>query len=444
MKVAVVGAGVVGVTTAYELAADGHEVTVFECRGSVAAEASFANAGLVAPGCITPWAAPRTLLRTLLDRDAPVRSSMSLAALAWLWRWSGAAGARSGRANRARMQRLAHFSRERLQRLTLDLKLDCERSDGCLVLLRSSAEQSRIEPGLAVLSQTGTRFETLGADQCRVVEPGLSAETALHAGIYLPDDGVGNCRQFAVLMRSEAQRLGVRFRFHTPVSKIVAGRKPQLVHMHQPPADSNQLSVLAADSVHHEAQDTQPMAARPVAEDFDAVIVCAALGSAPLLRPLGLTLPLQSVFGYSITAPLRRHDAHPDQGPRSAVLDERHQVAISRLGARVRVAGGAEIGGRPDRFHAGTIATLYKVLHDWFPAGAHVSQAQRWKGARAVLPDGPPLLGASGVSGVWLNLGHGDNGWALACGSARLLADALAGRTAVIDLEKLGVQRLKG
>jgi D-amino-acid dehydrogenase len=444
MKVAVVGAGVVGVTTAYELAADGHEVTVFERRGSVAAEASFANAGLVAPGCVTPWAAPSTLLRTLLDRDAPVRSSLNPATLAWLWRWSGAAGARSARANRARMQRLAQFSRERLQRLTLDLKLDCERSEGCLVLLRSPEELARIEPGLAALTHAGTRFETLRADQCRAVEPGLSAETTLHAGIYLPDDGAGNCRQFAVLMRGEAQRLGARFRFHTPVSKIVAGRKPQLVHMHQPPADSNQLSVLAADTVHHEAQDTQPMAARPIVEDFDAVVVCAALGSAPLLRPLGLKLPLQPVFGYSITAPLRRHDAHPDQGPRSAVLDERHQVTISRLGARVRVAGGTEIGGRPERFHTGTIATLYKVLHDWFPAGAHVSQAQRWKGARAVLPDGPPLLGASGIDGVWLNLGHGDNGWALACGSARLLADALAGRTAVIDLEKLGVQRLKG
>ena len=147
-------------------------------------------------------------------------------------------------------------------------------------------------------------------------------------------------------------------------------------------------------------------------------------------------------YGYSITAPLRQHEGHTDHGPRSALMDERYKVAISRLGARVRVAGSAEIGGRPDRNNPRALETLYRVLHDWFPGAVHLSQAQVWKGARPMLPDGPPVLGRSGLDGVWLNLGHGSSGWAMACGSARLLADAIAGRQPPISVDGLGVERL--
>ena len=171
------------------------------------------------------------------------------------------------------------------------------------------------------------------------------------------------------------------------------------------------------------------------------MVVCAALGASALLRPHGLKLPLQPVYGYSITAPLRQHHGHPDHGPRAALMDERYKIAISRIGNRVRVAGSAEIGGSADRINPASIETLYKVLHDWYPGAAHMSQVQRWKGARPMLPDGPPVLGESGLPGVWLNLGHGGSGWALACGSARVLADRIGGRPAAIDLARLGVDR---
>ena len=448
MKIAVIGAGVIGVTTAWELAADGHDVTVFERRGSVAAESSFANAGLVAPGYLTPWAAPgmsNDVFGQLLSRHAPVRLRASLSAveIAWIWRWWRACKLPARPANRLRMQRLAHFSRERLHRLTRDLKLDYERSDGCLVLLRTDSDELKVQPGLAALTALNTRFERLDATQCRAVEPGLSDETPLHAGIYLPDDEVGNCRQFTTLLRTHAQRIGVRFRFHTLVQTIVPGGAPQLVHMYRPPEDTTTLMNVASESAPNEAQDTQPMALHPVTEGFDAVVVCAAMASDALLRPHGLKLPMRAVFGYSITAPLRRHEGHPDIGPRSALVDERHKVAISRLGARVRVAGGAEIGGMQERNDPKALAALYKVLHDWFPGSARLGQAQVWKGARPTLPDGPPVLGASGVDGVWLNLGHGSNGWTLACGSARVLADAVAGRAPAIDTDGFGIKRLQ-
>jgi D-amino-acid dehydrogenase len=170
--------------------------------------------------------------------------------------------------------------------------------------------------------------------------------------------------------------------------------------------------------------------------------VCAALGARELLSPLRLRLPLAPVYGYSVTAPLRTFELYPDIGPRAAVMDERYKVAISRIGSRIRVAGGAELCGTLERHDAAALGTLYKVLDDWYPGSAQLGQVQAWKGARPMLPDGPPVIGASGRPGLWVNLGHGSSGWALACGCARIVADLIAGREAAIDIRGLGVERL--
>jgi D-amino-acid dehydrogenase len=173
------------------------------------------------------------------------------------------------------------------------------------------------------------------------------------------------------------------------------------------------------------------------------VVVCAGVQANAVLRGCGLRLPLAPVHGYSITAPLRHFEGQA-LGPRSAVMDEAYKVALSRLGQRVRVAGSAELGGSLTSMRPAAVATLYRVLDDWFPGAAQQRDVQVWKGARPMLPDGPPVLGASGADGVWLNLGHGSSGWALSCGSARVLADLVAGRDAGIDLAQLGLQRLRG
>ena len=148
------------------------------------------------------------------------------------------------------------------------------------------------------------------------------------------------------------------------------------------------------------------------------------------------------MYGYSITAPL----LEALNAPRSALMDERYKVAISRLGNRVRVAGSAEIGGSLARMGQAPIKTLYKVLQDWFPGAAQLASTngsvQVWKGARPMLPDGPPLIGNSGLPGLWFNLGHGSSGWGLSCGSARALADLMAGRSADIDMEGFNLSRL--
>jgi D-amino-acid dehydrogenase len=423
MRVAVIGAGIIGVTTAYELAADGHEVTVFERRSSVAEETSFANAGVIAPGYVTPWAAPgmpAKVMRYLLSRHAPVRLARPVAAgqLGWMWRWWRACQPATFQANRLRMHRLACFNQQRLAGLTRDLKLDYEQRSGYMVLLRDAQDLALARGSLKLLAELGVSFHLIDAAKARTLEPALNPEAGLHAAVHLPLDGVGNCRQFAHLLRTEGQRLGVDFRFQREVVDLGSGPRPVIRHRR---IDSDEAAI-----EHH----------------FDAAVVCAAHGAPALLKPLGCRIPMAPVYGYSITAPLRQLEGQPEPGPKSAVMDERFKVAISRLGQRVRVAGSAELGGRLDRINAPAIHTLYKVLDDWFPGCAQIGQVQQWKGARPMLPDGPPVLGASGAPGIWLNLGHGSSGWALSCGSARLLADLVSGRPPSIDTEGLGLERL--
>ena len=447
MRVAVIGAGVIGVTTAYELGADGHQVTVFERRGSVAAECSFANAGLVAPGYVAPWSAPGMAGKVIvhaLRAHAPVRVGGHLdgAGLAWLWRWWRACRPAVYRANRARMHRLAHFSRDRLREITQRLHLDYERAEGFLVLLRSARDLAMAEPGIRALAELGAAPQVLDAAACRAIEPGLNPQTPLHAGLYSKDDLVGNCREFTHLMRKEAVRAGVRFLFNAQVERIAGGETPRLAVIRTPidPHDRNGLRSIGGAPDWPVTQPPEMLDAEPT---FDAIVVCAAVDSRVLLRPLGVRLPLLPVYGYSVTAPLRHDERHLHLEPRAALMDERYKVAISRLGNRVRAAGSAEIGCSPRNSGDAAFRTLDKVLDDWFPGVTQRSAAQRWRGARPMLPDGPPVLGASGVAGVWLNVGHGGSGWALACGSARLVADAVAGRKTPIEIDGLGVDRLR-
>ncbi len=415
MKIAVVGAGIIGITTAWELATDGHEVTVFERCGAAAEEGSFANAGVLAPGAVGPWAAPgmsAKVLQHLLSAHAPVRLGLPVTAadLSWIWRWWRACKPETYAANRARLQRLAFYSRARLHQITATLQLEYDRSDGYVVLLRSEKDSKLMQPGLAVLRDAGVAFNEIDEAGTREVEPALNPDTHFFGAIHLPQDEVGNCRQFALLLKDEARRAGVKFEFNTTVAGV-EGAQGALVFI----------------------------ANEPVPRVFGAVVVCAGMASAALLKPLGLHIPLAAVHGYSVSANIRE----PLNAPRSAVMDERYKVAISRLGNRVRVAGSAEIGGHPSAKRKSSLQTLYKVLHDWFPgAGLMSSGVQEWKGARPMLPDGPPVIGASGLPGIWLNLGHGSSGWALSCGSARALADLVAGRSPEVDLEGLGVGRL--
>jgi D-amino-acid dehydrogenase len=306
-----------------------------------------------------------------------------------------------------------------MDELTTSLKLEFEQAQGYLVLLRTPREQARAQKSLAHLVELGISHEMIDATRCRELEPALSTDTPLQGAIRLAQDGVGNCRQFAHLLKAQAQSFGAGFRFGTEVLAITGGLRPQVASRPVESADG------------------------PTTEAFDAVVVCGGHESTRLLNPLGLRLPLLPVYGHSLTAQVRHLENGMDLGPRSGVMDERYKVTVTRLGQRVRVAGGAEIGGRPDRLDTAALATLYKVLKDWFPGAAELARVQQWKGARPMLPDGPPVIGPSPTQGVWLNLGHGSSGWALSCGSARVLADQIAGRAAALDLSAFSLDRLR-
>jgi D-amino-acid dehydrogenase len=411
MKIAIIGAGIVGVTTAYELACDGHQVTVFEQRGAAAEEASFANAGVIAPGYVTPWATPGMpwkVTKQLLAQHAAVRVALPLSGndIAWMWRFWRACKLDTYLAHRAALQKLAFYSRQRLHALTEKHQLDYDRADGYTVLLRSAKDAALMQPSLQVLRDDGVPFSELDEAAVRLLEPALNPDTHFHGAVHLPQDEVGNCRQFALMLKDIARSMGVDFQFNTTVAHINI-------------AQAATVTIAPSNSP-----------AAPVQVMFDALVLCAGTASTQLCKPLGRYLPIASIYGYSVSA----HVREPLNAPRSGLMDEHYKVAISRLGQRIRVAGSAEIGGRPGSKSASALRTLYKVLHDWFPgAGIMTHGVQEWKGARPMLPNRPPLVGASGIPGLWFNTGHGSSGWALSCGSAKLLADLMAGRAGELD-----------
>lgn len=411
------GAGIAGVTTAWELATDGHAVTVFERHGAVAEEASFAHAGLLAQAALLPWLSPG-MTPQALRRLAGLKAAWPLSwrELGWWLAWRRAQQPAALLARRAVLQPLAALSRDRLGALCAQLHLRVEGSSGVLALFRSSKEFAEAQAALPALNEAGLRAQALTPEAARQVEPGLCAVTELAGAVHLPDDGVVNCRQFALLMKKEAEALGVRFDFDSNVAPL-DGAQPATL----------QVSIDGAPS--------QAMA-------FDAVVLCAGMGAQTLLRRTGLKLPLEPVHGYSISAAI----GEPLNAPRSAVLDLRHHTSVSRLGQRVRVAGHAGLGQRAAPRDGQAIKGLYRVLQDWFPAAAQMGgpgvAVQEWQGARPSLPDGMPVLGATGLPGLWLNLGHGNAGWSLACGSARVLADQVAGRAPALDAGALGISRL--
>jgi D-amino-acid dehydrogenase len=412
-KIAVIGAGIIGITTAYEIALKGHEVTIFDQNSACAEEASFANGSIFAPNFVSPWTAPglpKYLFKQLLTEHSPVRfGGFGRKELAWVAKWRSACKMDSYLSHRSQLHNLAVFSKEVLQETTRKLNLDYERTQGLMVLFRTQEERKNSQPSLQIYKEMGVLCSEMSPLEVRTKEPALNTETPLSGGLYFPEDGVANCRQYALLLKEECERLGVVFKFNSKVSPLTFSQ-PTLIQ-------------------------TQEQSFK-----FDEVVICSGTQSSVLLSPLNINIPLLPIFGYTLSASIREHiDA-----PLSAVMDDRYKVTISKMGQRIRVSGISQIGGSSKNPIKGAYKSLYKMLNDWFPGGARTSESvQEWCGARASLPEGVPLIGSTKVPGIWLNVGHGASGWTLSCGAAKAVANLINDELPGINLVGFGVSRLE-
>jgi len=414
MKVIVLGAGIVGVTSAYQLAKAGHEVTVVDRQPGPALETSFANAGEVSFGYCSPWAAPgipMKAMKWLFMQHAPLilRPKVDMAMLSWMAQMLRNCTSARYALNKSRMLRLADYSRVSLAALREETGIAYdERMQGTLQLFRSEAQLDASAKDVKALAADGIPYEVLDPEGCIRVEPALKhVREKIVGGLLTPKDETGDCFKFAGALAEKAKALGVVFNYGSIIRSldVEGGRVTGVVTAH---------GRIAAD----------------------AVVVALGSFSPLLVRPYGIRLPVYPVKGYSLTIPIT--DA--SRAPESTVMDETYKIAITRLGDRIRVGGMAEISGYTNDLGEPRRLTLQHSVTDLFPGG-DVSKASFWSGLRPMTPDGTPVIGPTKVAGLFLNTGHGTLGWTMSSGSARLVADLVSGRTPEIDATDLAVAR---
>src|SRR5450830_1609636 len=415
----VLGAGIVGLTTAYFLHYKGYTVTVVARQPDVAAWTSSGNAGHVCPSYATPWAAPGMKGKSLkwsvqrwLGIEAALRFTPRLDSHQWRWlsQFLSQCNAERYAVNKARMGRLARYSHTQLKAIRERLDIQYEQTTvGNLQLFRTQEGMDNAGLAAKVLAEAGVAYELLDGDGCVAFDPALRvAREQLVGGMLLPQDETGNCPLFARALADWLQSQGVNFILGTAVQGIEF-------------AGGVVTGLRTANGL----------------LQADAYVVACASASVALVKPLGLQLPVYPVKGYAITVPV----SDPAAAPRSGVMDEYYKVAITRMGSHIRAAGTAEIGSWDTRVTARDCATAIKSLASLYPHGADMAKVSYWAGLRPMTPDGAPLIGASRYANLYLNAGHGSNGWTTACGSSRLIADKIAGVATEIVSDDLGPLR---
>jgi len=419
MRITVLGGGVIGVSTAYYLARAGHEVTVVERRAGVGLETSYANAGEISPGYSSPWAAPGLPLKAvkwllMMHRPLVVRPRLDPAMFAWglqLLR-----NCTSGRydLNKGRMLRLAEYSRDCLRSLRAETGIAYdERMQGTLQLFRTQKQLDHASVDIAILKRFGIGHALLDRDGCIHAEPALArVKDKFAGGLRLPGDETGDCFIFTSALSAMAAALGVKFLFDTTIRALQrSGGRIEGVEVD----GKSGTEILTSD----------------------AYVMALGSYSPLLLRPLGLRLPVYPVKGYSLTLPVMDAGGAPE----STVMDETYQVAVTRLGNRVRVGGTAELAGYDLTLRPARRNTLNHVVSDLFPDASDISQGQFWTGLRPMTPDGPPIIGTTPFSNLYLNTGHGTLGWTMSAGSGQVLADIISGKPPAIEIAGLGLKR---
>jgi len=417
MRVIVLGSGVVGVTTAYYLALAGHEVTVIDRQPGPALETSFANAGQISPGYASPWAAPGIPLKAakwLFQRHAPlsIRPDGTLFQLQWMWQMFRNCDPARYAVNKERMVRLAEYSRDCMRQLRRDTGIAYEgRQQGTVQLFRTQQQFDNAAKDIDVLRDAGVAYEVLPGAHLAAAEPALAnVADKLVGGLRLPNDETGDCQLFTTRLTAMARDLGVRFEFDTTVRRLEE-------------AGGEIAGVVTDKGV------------------FSAERYVLATGShTRALLQRWFPVPVYPMKGYSLTVPI----VDAARAPVSTILDETYKIAVTRFDDRIRVGGMAELSGFNLDLNPRRRETLELVVNDLFPGAGDTKQASFWTGLRPMTPDSTPIVGATPLSNLFLNTGHGTLGWTMAAGSAMVIADLVGGKAPSIRADDLAVFRYAG
>ncbi|HPE60239.1 MAG TPA: D-amino acid dehydrogenase [Thiolinea sp.] len=415
MHVIILGSGVIGTTSAYYLAKQGHTVTVLERQPKAGLETSYANAGQISPGYSAPWAAPGIPLKAIkwmLSKHSPlvVRPGLDPAMYRFMAMMLRNCTAARYDINKSRMQRIAEYSRQVIGELRAETGISYDqRTQGTLQLFRTEKQLKDSHKDTSVLDACGVPYQLLDVEGCLDAEPALHhVRDKIQGGLRLPLDETGDCLKFTQQLADMANGLGVEFRYGVNIQGLEK--------------DRGRITGVQTDGGLVQG---------------DSYLMALGSYSPALLRPLGIDIPVYPVKGYSITVPI----ISPDDAPVSTVMDETYKVAVTRLGDRVRVAGTAELTGFDLRLREGRRETVRFVVSDLFPLAADLAQDNFWTGLRPMTPDGTPVMGATPYANLFLNTGHGTLGWTMACGAGHLLADLISGNDTGIPVDGLGMER---
>jgi D-amino-acid dehydrogenase len=411
MKVMVLGAGVVGVTSAWYLAEDGHEVTVIDRQPGAGLEASFANGGQVSVSQAEPWSnpgAPAKILKWLGDEQAPLLYRPMASLRQWKWAAQFLYECLPGRTrdNTVQILRLAVYSGAQLKLLREKTGVRYDHLErGLLQIYYDSHEFEGAKRRVKLIRQGGLDVQVKSARQCLEIEPALGHGKATPVGgTYAPSDESGDAHLFTRNLAEICAQRGVQFRYGVAIERL-EGHEGRVTGVQVRP-QGGASDVLRAD----------------------AVLVCLGTWTPFLLEPLGIQVAIYPVKGYSITVPVVR----ADRAPSVCLTDEGHKLAISRLGERLRVAGTAELNGYDTGISAVRCSALIERAKVLFPDAVDFDRAERWAGLRPATPGNVPVIGRTRYANLFVNAGHGTLGWTLCAGSGRAIADIIAGRAPTV------------
>jgi len=406
MKVIVLGAGLLGVTSAYFLRQQGHEVTVVDRQATPAAETSFANGGQISVSHAEPWAnpsAPLKVLKWLGQEDAPLLFRIRADLRQWMWglQFLRECTPARTRHNIEQIVRLGTYSRDTLQQLRAERGIQYDqRTQGILHFYTNEKEFEGAEAPAQQMRDLGCDRRVISADEAVRIEPALAhIRPQLAGATYTAEDESGDANQFARELVKRCEEDGVQFLMsHT----VTALRK------------------VAGAIDHVEATDSEGRFQRLRA---DAYVLAMGSLSPLIAKPLGIELPIYPAKGYSVTMPVK--DAR--MAHQVSLTDDEYKLVFSRLGDRLRIAGTAELNGYDRDLNRVRCEAIVRRVEELFPGAGDTERAQFWTGLRPATPSNVPLIGRSKVKNLFLNTGHGTLGWTHACGSGKSIARIVSG-----------------